>query len=159
MFQKIICCVCSPLKTHIQIILHQLTVLHSTKSSHILLGHIYNFKLPFQLASVKCSIQTRSGPHLFYNIWGIFAMSNVGQVRLIHWLANADCAVYLPKVAQIVIIWAIFVILYAGHFRLTATLASVRCAMSLPKLAQIRFRITGPHLWHHMRATLGSQPH
>ncbi len=65
-------------------------MLHPTKSSQILLGHIYNFKLPFQLASVKCYIQTRSGPYLFYNIWGIFAMSNVGQVRLTHWLANAD---------------------------------------------------------------------
>ncbi len=30
-------------------------------------------------------------------------MSNVGQVRLTHGLANADCAVYLQKVAQIVI--------------------------------------------------------
>ncbi len=115
--------------------LHQLNVLHPTKSSQIRLGHIYNFKLPFQLASVKCYIQTRSGPHLFYNIWGIFAMSNVGQVRLI--LAPYICQKW-PKL--LLIIWAIFFILYVGHFRLIATLASVYCAASLPKLAQICFK-------------------
>ncbi len=55
--------------------------------------------------------------------------------------------------------WATCVASYAGHFRLRATLASAYHAISLPKLVKIWFRITGPHLWHHVQATLGSQPH
>ncbi len=85
----------------------------------------YDRKIKFRMVSVQHFINEapRSGPHLLYTICGIFAMSNVGQVRL------------------------------------TATLASAHCAISLPKLAQILFRITGPHLCHHMWAILDSQPH
>lgn len=92
MFKKINW-VCSHLITRIKITLHPFTLLHPTKSSQNLLGHIYNFKYPFQLASVKCYIQTRKDTHLFYNILGIFAMSKK-EIRLTHWLANANCAIY-----------------------------------------------------------------
>ncbi len=33
------------------------------------------------------------------------------------------------------------------------------CMCIFIHIIQICFRITGPHLWHHIRATLDSQPH